>query len=148
MYKRILVPIDGSSTADRALHTALQLAKETRATLRIVHIVEEINLSMEWGGVAPPEWEDAIRKSGQTLLENARTLARSEGVEAQTALLESRALGHRVPEIIANEAGSWPADVIVIGTHGRRGLHHMLLGSVAEGVARVATVPVLMIRGK
>ena len=62
-------------------------------------------------------------------------------------LLEIDTIGHRIPEMIAEEAKTWPADIIVIGTHGRHGMHRLLMGSVAEGVVRMATVPVLLIRG-
>ncbi|KTD42196.1 universal stress protein [Legionella parisiensis] len=54
----------------------------------------------------------------------------------------------KVPEKIIEAAKNWPADLIVVGTHGRRGYQHLLLGSVAEGVIRNAPMPVLLIRGK
>jgi nucleotide-binding universal stress UspA family protein len=69
-------------------------------------------------------------------------------VPVESQLIEIDTLGQRVPEMIAADAAGWPADLIVICTHGRRGLSHLLLGSVAEGVVRVATKPVLLIRGK
>ncbi len=56
--------------------------------------------------------------------------------------------GQRIPEMIAADAQAWPADLIVICTHGRSGLSHRFLGSVAEDVVRVATKPVLLIRGR
>jgi len=75
-------------------------------------------------------------------------VARGAGVAVETRLIEIDTLGHRIPEVIVADAEAWPADLIVICTHGRSGLSRMFLGSVAEGVVRVATKPVLLIRGK
>jgi len=70
------------------------------------------------------------------------------GIEAATKLIEIKRAGDRVTDMIAKEADNWPADLIVISTHGRRGFNHLLMGSVAEGVMRIATKPVLLIRGQ
>jgi nucleotide-binding universal stress UspA family protein len=69
------------------------------------------------------------------------------GVRTETRLLDLDEQGQRISERIANEAVAWPADLIVLGTHGRRGMDRLMLGSVAEGVARAATVPVMLVRG-
>ena len=89
-----------------------------------------------------------MRNSGEVILTKAHALTREAGINAETRLIEIDTLGRRIPEAIAEEAQTWPADVIVIGTHGRREISHLFLGSVAEGVVRVATKPVLLIRGK
>mgnify|MGYP002392576450 CR=1 FL=1 len=70
------------------------------------------------------------------------------GVAVETSLITIEDLDERIPEAIADDAEAWSADLIVIGTHGRRGLSRLFLGSIAEGVIRVATKPVLLIRGK
>lgn len=75
-------------------------------------------------------------------------MARGAEIPVETRLIEINTLGHSIPEMIAEDAETWPADLIVICTHGRRGLSHLFLGSVAERVVRVATKPVLLIRGK
>ena len=62
-------------------------------------------------------------------------------------LLKTGEPTRRVPDVVVAEAKRWPADLIVAGTHGRRGLSHLFLGSVAEGIIRISTVPVLLIRG-
>ena len=89
-----------------------------------------------------------MTKSGWEILRKAKAVARGAGIPVETRLIEIDTLGHRIPEMIAADAEAWPADLIVICTHGRRELSHLLLGSVAEGVVRVATKPVLLIRGK
>lgn len=148
MFTRILVAVDGSDTAEQALLEAIKLAKAFQAQLRIVHAIDIVNINLGTEFPNPSEISDAITKSGQEILRKAETVARAAGIPVETRLIEIDTLGHRIPEVIAADAEAWPADLIVICTHGRRGLSHLFLGSVAEGVARVATKPVLLIRGK
>jgi len=147
MFKRILVAVDGSHTAERALREAIRLAGETRAQLRIVNVVDLVSLNLSAEFPNPPEVWEAMLKSGEEILRKAGATANEAGIAAETRLIEIDTLGHRIPEMIAADADAWSADLIVVGTHGRRGLSHLLLGSVAEGVVRVATRPVLLIRG-
>jgi nucleotide-binding universal stress UspA family protein len=145
MFARILTAVDGSDTARAALAAAVRLAKDQQAQLRIVHVVDEV--SLVWPEVVDfREFQDGIRQSGRKLLDEAQTAARAGGVAAETKLLEIETLGHRIADLVVAEADSWPADVIVVGTHGRRGLSRLMLGSVAELIARVASKPVLLIR--
>lgn len=148
MFKRILVAVDGSHTADQALQEAIELAKEFQAHLRIVHAVDIVNLNLGAEFPNPSELSDVMTKSGQEILRKAEAVARVAGIPVETRLIEIDTLGHRIPEMIAADAEAWPADLIVICSHGRSGLSHLFLGSVAEGVVRVATKPVLLIRGK
>lgn len=147
-YKHILVAVDGSDTSNRAVEEAIRLAAEMQAELRIVHAVDEAALNWDAGYADFGEIREAYRKSGEAILDRAATAAREAGLKADAKLLESDSTGRRVSEIIAQEATAWPADLIVVGTHGRRGFSHLLLGSIAEGVVRVATKPVLLVRGK
>lgn len=151
MFKRILVAVDASQTGELALQTAIGLAAEMQAQLRIVHAVDaaNINLSAEFPTRSEmSELSESIIKAGQKILSDAEATAVAAGLAAETHLITIDTLNLRIPEAIANDAEAWPADLIVIGTHGRRGLSRLFLGSVAEGVARVAITPVLLIRGK
>lgn len=148
MYKRILVAVDGSDTSQLALQEAVKLTRESDGQLRIVHVVDEVTFDLYQEVVDPGEIQKAITKSGEAILSKAQTAVRAAGVKTETRLLKIEKLGRRVTDMIAQEADAWPADLIVIGTHGRRGFNHLLMGSVAEGVVRIATKPVLLIRGK
>ena len=146
MYDRILVPIDGSPTSERALAEAAGLARLCAATLRLLHVMDPL---MHVTGYERPEVfvreiEPALRKAAQDLLAKARDSVAGERVKVETALVDS--VGQRVSDIILDQAATWPADLIVIGTHGRRGVDRVLMGSDAEQVARRSPVPVLLVR--
>jgi nucleotide-binding universal stress UspA family protein len=74
--------------------------------------------------------------------------AAAAGLAAETELIVLETLKPRIAEAVADDAEAWPADLLVIGTHGRRGLSRLFVGSIAEGIVRVATMPVLLIRGE
>jgi nucleotide-binding universal stress UspA family protein len=88
-----------------------------------------------------------MREAGQKVLATCAATAREAGIEANTKFVVLEVLTQRICDAIIDEAKRWPADLIVFGTHGRHGFNHLLLGSVAEGVIRLATKPVLVIRG-
>lgn len=143
MYRRILVPIDGSASSDAALQHGLRLAQEQRAEIKIVYVLDTQSLYVLDEGFFVEDVAEKWRQAGQTLLGRAAEQARRAGVATATALLEN---GGRIPDVIVAESKRWPADLIVMGTHGRHGVDHLLLGSVAEGVVRLTAVPVLLIR--
>jgi nucleotide-binding universal stress UspA family protein len=146
MYQRILIPIDGSDTSERALREAIKLA-DGKAQLRLLHVVEEV-YPLDAEGYAFIDYaalRDVARSSGERLLAKAGETARQAGAAVETSLLEAE--GERVANVIDADARNWPADLIVIGSHGRSGFSRLLFGSVAEGVVRGASVPVLLVRG-
>lgn len=146
-YQRILVPVDGSDSALLGVREAIRLACDQTARIRFVFVVDEsaVGLTLE-GFVAFNDIIDALKRSGHDALDVARKLARDAGLEPETALVEE--YSGRVADAIVEEALHWSADLIVMGTHGRRGLHHALVGSEAEGVMHKAPVPLLLVRGK
>ena len=148
MYQRILVPIDGSPTAQHGLAEAIRLARMSGGQLRLLHVVDELSIIMGMAPYATPP-EDlfaTMRKQGQSVLDQAREQAIGQKVAADGVLLES--MGGRLADQVVEQARSWPADLIVLGTHGRRGIGRMLLGSDAEQILRSAPVPVLLVRGQ
>ena len=146
MYKRILVAVDGSGTAERALDEGIRLAKDQGALLGLVTAVDQAVLILETPYVLP-EFLDAARKSAEAVLEKAAARARDAGLQVEKRLAGLETFTDRAAELINAEASAWNADLLVIGTHGRRGVNHLLLGSVAEAVIRTSKVPVLLIRG-
>jgi len=146
MFQRILAAYDGSDVARHALREAIQLANEQQAQLRIVSVVDLGPLF--WVPVARfdvADVEKAVIQQAENDLADAAAMARQAGTAPETVL--RRANGRRVSDEIIAEATSWPADLIVMGTHGRGGVERLVLGSVAERVARAAPVPLLLVRG-
>lgn len=144
MYQRILVALDGSETSDAALAEALKLAHESsRATLRIMTVMDIPAGVLTAEGANEVSVERSLRETADHVLAEAMAAVRAEGLEAETVVNEC--FGGAVAEHIVEEARRWNADVIVVGTHGRRGWRRMILGSVAEGVTRLADRPVLLV---
>jgi nucleotide-binding universal stress UspA family protein len=86
-----------------------------------------------------------LRERGEQILKDAAGIARQQGVELETKLVETP--GGSVGAMIVEHAENWPADLIVLGTHGRRGIRRLVMGSDAEYVVRTTPVPVLLVRG-
>jgi nucleotide-binding universal stress UspA family protein len=146
MYSNILVPVDGSPTSDCAVAEAAKLAAICSARVRLLHVLDmpiytsgyeqaEIYISQ----IRPLALEAArdLLARGQATMENAK-------VPVDTELRES--IGGRVATIIVERAVAWNADVIVMGTHGRRGIERLMMGSDAELVVRTSPLPVLLVK--
>jgi len=148
MFCRILVPIDGSTTSNRGLEEAIGLASDQKAKICLLHVVDELAVGADGMMYMPPSYIDefirALRAGGKKLLTHAEAKVRKQGIEVEAVLLET--VGRRVADLIIKQAKKWRADVIVLGTHGRRGLSRVVMGSDAELVVREAPVPVLLVR--
>jgi nucleotide-binding universal stress UspA family protein len=145
MYKRILCPVDGSDSSKRSSSEAIKLAKESCATIRFLHVIDTYYPTLD--GIETANYIEVIKvwhERGISLLEQAKADALAGGVNADSVMLET--LSKRVSDIVISQAKEWPADLIVMGTHGRRGLNHLLMGSDAEAVIRASPVPVLTVR--
>jgi nucleotide-binding universal stress UspA family protein len=145
MYKKILVPVDGSKTSLRGLDEAIRLARELGGKIRLLHVVNEFVLDASY---SPDAYANGVlvsmRQGGQAVLDAAAAIVRKEGLEPECALIES--IGGVACDIAVEQAKEWGADLIVMGTHGRRGFRRFVMGSDAEGVLRSATAPVLLVR--
>jgi nucleotide-binding universal stress UspA family protein len=146
MYKRILVPVDGSATATKALVAALQLARDGGGRVKLIHVVEELAFvdGFDMYGGQSGELLTVMREAGEKVLADAMAVAQSAGVEADQEVFDK--FGVRLGEVVAEAARQWNADLVVLGTHGRRGIGRVLLGSGAEQIIRLAPTPVLVIR--
>ena len=146
MYKKIIVAVDDSETSRCALNEAVNIARISNARLYIVHVADEILLGVHHLELSTTHHLDhamsTMRSAGEKLLQDA--LAQASGVEAETILLETRK--RRVSEVLVDKAHELGCDLIVIGRHGQCGLALLILGSVAEQVAKLSEASVLLVR--
>ena len=148
MYERILVPLDGSTTSRRGLDEAVAVAGKFGSRLRLLHVVDDAALALS-GSAAASNIGDLLTllaEGGEKILADAKRDVQERGLSAETVLHHS--FSGRVCDVIVKEAADWKADLIVIGTHGRRGAGRLFLGSDAEQVLRLAPVPVLLVRDR
>lgn len=146
MYRQILVPVDGSAPAQRALDEAIRLAKLTGGRLRLLHVIDELAMFAgveAYGGSSAGSLE-AMRNAAEKVVAAAVDRVRAAGVEVDTEITDNFA-GALVDQV-GQQVKAWPADLIVLGTHGRRGVPRLFLGSDAEQIVRLSTVPVLVVR--
>jgi nucleotide-binding universal stress UspA family protein len=148
MYRNILVAVDGSPTSDRGLQHAATLAAEQGARLTVLYVLDLYaavsEMQMSYASLYDQHVE-VMRRYGQQVLDKGATMAAAAGVQAQCVLREVGVA--RVADVIAEEAAKG-FDLLVLGTHGRRGFRRLMLGSDAELVLRAATVPVLLVRSE
>jgi nucleotide-binding universal stress UspA family protein len=145
MYKKILVAVDGSATSLRGLDEAIKVAKGTGGQLLLVHVVNELVLAVD--AVPSVYYEpifQALRESGAKVRKEAAAVVRRADLACEQKLVDT--VGGRVADEIVKQARQWPADLIVMGTHGRRGFKRLAMGSDAELVLRHSSVPVLLVR--
>jgi nucleotide-binding universal stress UspA family protein len=146
LYQRILTAVDDSPISDLALQQAIKLAHTTGAVLRLIHVADVVALNRD------SEFDDLnqivapLEAAGLAVLERGVQKAKDAGLQAESHLIELDRLGRHVADAIVEEAKHWNADLIVVGSHGRRGFRRWALGSVAEGVMRLSDRAVLLIR--
>jgi nucleotide-binding universal stress UspA family protein len=147
MYRRILVPIDGSPTARRGLAEAITLAREAGGAIRVLHVVDEPYAALGLDGFvgAAGDIVELLQQNARRIVDEGAAAVRAAGVAVDAVVDDS--LHGPVCELVAKAAADWQADLIVIGTHGRRGTQRLFLGSDAERISRMAPVPVLLVRG-
>ena len=146
MYKRILVPIDGSPTSTRGLEEAVKLATLAGGSLRLLHVVNEISAAMGMPGFGEANIDvvQLLKEGGAKLLAQARESVQAQNIPVDTVLIES--VSGRLSDHVLAQAKQWGAEIVVLGSHGRRGLGRMVLGSDAEQIIRSSEVPVLVVR--
>jgi nucleotide-binding universal stress UspA family protein len=145
-YKRILIAVDGSEISNRGLDEAINLARLSGAKLQLIHVVDELAYlnGFESASCYTDDIVPLMKSDGQKVLEDARVKAAERGVDAEKHLVLS-GMG-RICDHVAEQARRGEADLLVLGSHGRRGIKRWLLGSDAEQILRTSPVPVLLIR--
>jgi nucleotide-binding universal stress UspA family protein len=143
--RTILYPTDFSSASRPAFTTAMTLAKTTRATLTILHVIVPIVPLVPEQFLDTATWARIDRRArewGYTQLGRLAARARKRGLRVTTVLCEGDPSRH----IVATARGL-PAGFVVMGTHGRRGISRFLMGSVAERVVALSSCPVVTVKG-
>ena len=147
MYSRILVPIDGSAPAQAGLEEAIRIGAATKAKLVVLNVVNEFPILKD--PVAHAYYDDLLRalaQAGKDMLARAAQEAAAAGVDCETHVVDAST--SRSSDVIVEEIARRGCDLVVMGTHGRRGLKRLTLGSDAELVVRHAAVPVLLVKGR
>lgn len=139
LYEHILIPVDGTARGDHAMEEGIRLAKAVGARLTGLFVVDVTLFTAVPAEMALETTREAIHEEGRQVLQRMEQRARDAGVPWRGLLAE----GHPSEEIL-KEAGR--ADLVVLGTWGRKGLAHLLFGSTAEKVVRDSPCPVLVVR--
>lgn len=143
MYRRILIPVDGSPCGGHTVSWALSFAEAVGAEVTFLHVLENLPLSMytlPGGALYRAELMPELERAGKVLLENAQAEAEALGVTLETLIVKAE---HPARAILQREADH---DLTIMGTHSRRGLDRLFLGSVTEGVLRRSEKPQLVVR--
>ena len=148
MYQRILLAVDGSHSSDLALSQAITVAKATGAEVRAVFVADDSDLFFEVSHIDNESLMKSIASYGNGVLVAASNRLTEDGIRCSTRLFEKPISPGKISATIVAEADTWPADLIVLGTHGRRGVKRLVMGSVSEGVVRKTHMPVLLIRSE
>ncbi|WP_042266928.1 universal stress protein [Paraburkholderia heleia] len=145
MYNRILVPLDGSETAFAALDAAINLAQGTGAELLPLYVIDVPVIAFEVPGFDPSIARDACIEQSRIVCADAQARMTKDAMKGTPHAAEVELGAEGVAECIVRIAEDWHADLIAMGTHGRRGVRRLVLGSVAERVLRLAHCPVLLV---
>lgn len=144
MFKHILLPVDGSPTAARAVEKALAIAEAFKSAVTLIYVIDPyaftgVGTDLSYGQA---EYLSAATAEGNEALRQARQIFEARGIEASSAVVE----GHAVYRAILDAAQAANADLVVMGSHGRHGLEKLILGSVTAQVLSHAHLPVLVVR--
>lgn len=150
MYKRIMVAVDESFMTSQVIQAAIELARSNQAQMAICHAIDETLLAQREVAMMLPnsvgKTEARLRLGAQGFLGRLLETARAAGIEAEIRLIESE--DKHVSDMLIEAAGEWQADLLVVGSHGRRGIERFFVGSVAERLVRKAQTSLLLVRGE
>ncbi len=144
MFKHILLPVDGSSTSLMAVEKVRGLAQAFSSTVTAIYVIDPYAFSGVGADFAygQAQYLSAATAEANEALKSATEMLASAGITVQASIIES----HAIYRGILETASSVGADLIVMGSHGRRGLEKLVLGSVAAQVLAHAHLPILVVR--
>lgn len=148
MYKHIMLAVDDSPSSWRAIDEAVRMAALAKATVHAVYVVDKSALFNYGGYYDPQALLDALRDEGKAALAKAHDALSQAGVVGEEEIVETENVGDRVENALQRHALRCGADLVVMGTHGRRGVQRLVLGSVAERFLRFSACPVLLVRAE
>ena len=148
MYTRILAPIDGSPTSAHAFDEAINIAADNHAELRPLYVVDMQPVAYDASAAFYPEMREAMLEEGRRLTSEAAKRMDREGIKGAPCIGEVQLTGDDITQRIGQCAEDFGADLVVMGTHGRRGWRRLVLGSVAERFARLSRWPVMLVPGR
>jgi nucleotide-binding universal stress UspA family protein len=145
LFPRILVAVSDDDLSKPAVQMAIRLARDQSAKLRLAYVSEVVPPKASSAqGLA--EMESALREEGNAILRRVTEQAEAQGVDAESVRLSIGTVKDSIAEALARDAEEWGADLVITGSHGRKGIVRWVAGSVAESLARVSRIPVLIVR--
>ncbi|WP_250441674.1 universal stress protein [Caballeronia sp. AZ1_KS37] len=148
MYKRILAPIDGSITSAHAFDEAIKIARANDAELQPLYVVDLQPVAYNAAATFYPDIREALLEEGKRLGAQAVERMARESVKGTPRMSEVELTGNDIAQRILRCAEGFGAELVVMGTHGRRGWRRLVLGSVAERFMRLAHCPVMLVPGR
>ncbi|MCV0441190.1 MAG: universal stress protein [Hydrogenophaga sp.] len=145
VFPRILVAVGDDDLSKPAIQMAIRLARDQGAKLRLAYVSEVVPTKAS-SAQDLAELESTLREEGNAILHRVTEQAEAQGVDAESARLSIGTVKDSIAEALARDAEEWGADLVITGSHGRKGIVRWLAGSVAESLARVSRVPVLIVR--
>ncbi len=147
MYRNIMLAVDGSASSKRAIEEAVRIASLAHAAIHAVYVVDKSALFNYGGYYDPQALLEALRSDGKAALGQVREALGAAGVTGDEEIVETDSMADDVATCLQRYAQGHAIDLVVMGTHGRRGVPRLVLGSVSERFLRFSTCPVMLVRG-
>jgi nucleotide-binding universal stress UspA family protein len=146
MYKDILVAMDGSNASKGALKEAIRMAKLADGTVTVAYVLDRFAMFAYSANYDQFAMVEALRAEGDRILADAHKQATESNVACKVDTAETDNISEDVASCLQRYVQGHSVDLVVMGTHGRRGMRRMMIGSVAERFLRFSTCPVLLVR--
>lgn len=146
MYQKILLAVDGSDTSKLAVEEALRIAAFVHGRIHALYVVGKWGIAPYAGYYEPEALGTVLREDARTALDAVSKEMAERGILGEVEIDETESAADDIPSCLQRCVERHNIDLVVMGTHGRRGASRVMLGSVAEGFLRISTCPVLLVR--